>query len=159
MKRFFPGAVLGVFVVIALALPGQAEQKYTNEDLGKFRLEGAYTNADLRGLEPLAVQAEPLSTLPQIDLLTPMLREESIRRAEYDALRWERARLQAQLEYQWERIDASYGPRGGRVPNARNLRARNRGVAYLAGQYSDARPRLEYLERRIADLDWQLANF
>ena len=159
MKRFFSGAVFGAVAVIAISLPGQAQQKFTNDDLGTFQLEGAYTNADLRGLEPLAVQSAPINTLPQIDLLTPMLRNQAVRQAEINALRWERARLQAQLKKEWERIDVAYGPRGGRVPNARNLRARDRGVAQLAGRYSKARSRFEYLERRIADLDWQLASY
>ena len=60
MKRYLVAAIC---LWPALAY---AQQTYTNDDLKRIRLPGAYTNEDLQRLPPLAVQERPAVQVPII---------------------------------------------------------------------------------------------
>lgn len=158
MKRFIIGLSLCALAVVLISNPADAQRKYTNADLAKFRLEGAYTNEDLRGLAPVPVQKAPLYEYPEIDLLTPYFMEQQARQARYESLLEVRNGLQAELDYRTMILDVAYSARGGEVPNPRNLAVRDQILAPNPGTYSRMLPRLEYLTRRISLLDRELAE-
>ena len=95
------------FIVMAICLvPVMAfgQQTYTNEDLAKFQVPGAYNNEDLRRLGPLAVQKEPAVHLPRYEPSRPAGGALQARYGglidTYKALMWE-------IAYEEERIDFS----------------------------------------------------
>jgi hypothetical protein len=84
-----------------------AQQSYSNGDLTRFHVPGAYTNDDLKKLPAVAaprtqpgVAAIPAAfALPETD--TRLLQDA------YDALLARRVRLEAELEFERERIEFS----------------------------------------------------
>ena len=60
MKRSISVIAGTVLLAGAFLTPAAAQSNYTNADLEKYRLPGAYTNEDLVGLESLPDQSEPL---------------------------------------------------------------------------------------------------
>ena len=96
------------------------QQLYTNADLSKIDVPGAYTNQDLRRLPPLAMQKEPAATLPRFVATAPS--DYTIARYEedYRSLRQGRDSLALELNQELKRVDFAY-PR--RRPIPRNPRA------------------------------------
>lgn len=147
MKNAILGAALGACAVVFLTLPATAQRKYTNADLEKYRLEGAYTNEDLERLEPLSFQAAPLFEYPEIDLLPALIAEQRAIEVRGGLLRQERRGYQAELDYHNARLKKSYSAGGG-YPNTFLYR----------GLLSQMAPRLEFLRRRIALITVKLAR-
>lgn len=147
MKNAILGAALGACAVVFLTLPAAAQRKYTNADLEKYRLAGAYTNEDLKRLEPLSYQAAPLFEYPEIDLLSASIAEQRAIEVRGDVLRQERRGYQAELDYHNGRLKIAYSAGGG-YPN----RFLNRGLL------SQIEPRLEILRRRIALITAELGR-
>jgi hypothetical protein len=158
MKKLVIGLSLCALVIVFVTAPADAQRKYTNADLEKFRLEGAYTNEDLRGLTSYPVQERPLYEYPEVDLVTPYIRAQQALEARAASLRSERDRLQAELDYRAGILETAYSARGGEVPNFRNLAVRDQYLAPYPGTYSQMVPRLEYLLRRISLVNRQLAE-
>lgn len=122
------------------------QQQYTNADLSKIDVPGAYTNEDLRRLPPLAIQKAPAATTPSFVAPEPSQfmvdRYESI----YDSLREARESLSFELDLEQKRVDFSESAFAGDTRSDEpRLGYRNR-VAPLV---------LE-LEKRIAILDHEI---
>lgn len=131
MKRI---AVLMICLAPALAF---GQQSYTNEDLAKFQVPGAYTNEDLKRLAPLPVQKAPAVELPEYVPSRPLGDAYQMR---YDGLAGIYASLQAEIEYEYERIEFSESAFAG---DTRDVEVRNGNRAWLA-------PLIEELRRRAA---------
>ena len=95
------------FVVLAWCLwpvLAFAQDSYTNADLSKFHVPGAYTNEDLRRLSPLAVQKVPAALLPPF--IAPRGAGAGYQ-AIYDSLARTRDNLAAELAYEKNLVDYS----------------------------------------------------
>jgi hypothetical protein len=105
-----------VIVVLLCLAPVLAfgQQTYTNEDLAKFQVPGAYTNEDLRRLTPLAQQKEPAFHLPAFQ--PAPTRSQSLQ-ARYDGLTYDM--LQAQIVAEHERVDFSESAFAGNTLDAK----------------------------------------
>ena len=122
------------------------QQVYTNADLTKLDVPGAYTNDDLRRLPPLVVQREPAAQLPPVVIPAPspyMIERYS---SSYENLRQGRDSLAFELDLELKRVEFSESP--------------------FAGDTRSFEPRLGYrlkvadlvpeLEKRIAILNFQM---
>ena len=78
-----------------------AQKTYTNADLVAIDVPGAYTNEDLRKLPPLAVQERAAAPTPHITI-PPV--DRFFYQAAFDDLRRVRRSLQAELDYEKNRI-------------------------------------------------------
>ncbi len=137
-----------VSVVLAgLVWPALAfgQQLYTNADLSKIDVPGAYTNEDLRRLPPLAVQKEPATKLPSF--LAPAPSEYTIARYEddYRSLTQGRDSLAFELDLELKRVDFSESAFAG---DTRSFEPR-------LGYRTRVAPLIMELEKRIAILDHQ----
>ena len=132
-------------VLAGLVWPALAfgQQSYTNADLTKFDVPGAYTNQDLRRLPPLAVQKEPASKLPWF---APPAAEISPYQESYDGMRYTRDSLAAELDLELKRVDFS---RSGFAGDTRSFEPRLGYGAHVASLILE-------LEKRIALLDRQM---
>jgi len=134
------------FLVLTVCLwPGVllAQQSYSNADLVHFQVPGAYTNADLRLLEPLAFQKEPAARLP---LVLPPQVDSVPFQAHYDGLARTLAYLSAELELELERVAFSESAFAG---DAQSLAPR-------AGYRARVRPLIQELNKRITLLDREI---
>lgn len=130
------------FAALCAATGALAEEKYTNADLDRIYVPGAYTNEDLKALPPLEVQEAPAMTLvaPRVDtterdrLLARMQKLE----AQRDAL----ARELAYVEEQVRRSESA----GGNSP----------GSSYFAGYRGKSRGLREALRKEIALLGHEI---
>ena len=95
MKRII---VLAVCLAPVLAYGGEV---YTNADLERFQVPGAYTNADLDRIGSFPVQGKPAARLPAF---VPSPTPGDFYQAEYNSLRRTRAALMAEIAYEEERI-------------------------------------------------------
>ncbi len=133
-----------VSVVLAgLVWPALAfgQQLYTNADLAKFDVPGAYTYEDLKRLPPLAIQKAPAATLPAYIPAAPA--EISPYQKSYNDMRSTRDSFACELDLERQRVDFS--------------------ESAFAGDTRSFAPRLGYrirvaslvleLEKRIALLD------
>ena len=102
MKRY---VLLAVCLWPALAY---GQQTYTNADLVKLDVPGAYTNEDLKKLSPLALQGTPAARTPLVEP-RPVSGEEY--QAVYDGLRRTRAALVAERDDEIGRVDFSESAR------------------------------------------------
>lgn len=105
-----------------------AQRTYTNADLVEIDVPGAYTNEDLRKLAPLAVQERAAMPTPRIAI--PMV-DSSGYQAAFDDLRRVRRALQAELDYEMNRIAFSESAFAGRTQSAAprlGYRAKVRGL-------------------------------
>jgi hypothetical protein len=136
-------AVALILAVVAIA-PAMAQKVYTNKDLDKVQVPGAYTNKDLKFLEPIPTQKAPLSEPAPMDLmaLAEVTPEPDVRRA---VLTDVRDRLQAELDYELARIEEAYSPAGGGFTGSLRV-----------GLKSKLEDRLEYLRREIHLRDEQI---
>ena len=86
-----------IIVVVAICLApvlAFGQQTYTNEDLAKFQIPGAYTNEDLKRLAPLAQQKEPAFRLPEYQ---PAPTRSASLQARYDGIRETYVMLEAEI--------------------------------------------------------------
>ena len=130
-------------VVCLWPVLASAGPTYTNADLERLRVPGAYTNEDLRRLPPLAVQSEPASRLPRI---TPPKVDHAGYQAVFNAARRARAALLAELDYEMERVDFSESAFAGDT----------RSFAPRLGYRARARTLIQELTKRIALLDLEI---
>jgi len=138
MKKWI-GIVLCLFPFVALA-----EQTYTNEDLKRFSVPGAYTNEDLKKLPRLpAVKAVPAAPAP-IEMATRAPEPLQIR---LDLLSEQRLIIQTELDYREEMVRKAAsafdkGPDGYPWP----------------GYLSKNKSSIQYLKLQLAILDARIDN-
>ena len=137
MKRL---VVLGACLWPAIAF---AQQTYTNADLVKFNVPGAYTNDDLRQLSPLAIQKTPAAVLPLFSI-PPVFSGPF--QSSYDMLRGTRTALQTERDFELARVAESESPSGGD----------SQGFTPRLGYATKVRPLIMELEKRIALIDHQI---
>ena len=134
--------LVGVIVCL-VPLTAYAQQTYTNEDLRKFSVPGAYTNQDLKKMPPLPVfgKAGPAAPAPveAVDSRPYQMR--------LDLLQEQRLIVQAQLDWTNQEIERAYsfygkGPDGYPWP----------------GYLSKTRGFVQYLEMQLAVVDSRMAN-
>jgi len=134
--------VLAVCLVPAAAF---AQQTYTNADLAKFQVPGAYTNQDLKRLPPLAVQKAPAAQLPRIE---PAPVPTAEYQQYYDGIKADRDALAAELDYEKGLVDFSESAFAG------DTRSFNVRLGYRA----QARPLIIELQKRVDLLDKRLED-
>ncbi len=133
MRRF-------VLLALAFAVTGAwAQERYTNADLDRIYVPGAFTNEDLKALPRIETQAKPAQPLvaPRIDTSERDLLWQHVR-----ALEQRRTMLTRELTYEEELVREAEGP-GGNSPDR---------APYL-GYRSKSRSRRHYLRKQIALLD------
>mgnify|MGYP003579285957 CR=1 FL=1 len=136
--------VLAGFLWPAVAF---GQQLYTNADLAKFDVPGAYTNEDLRRLPPLAVQREAAVNLPPYQ---PVVSQAQLRaQRAYDDLGSIRDSLALELDLELSRVDFSRSPYAGNPNSLFEPR-----LGYGAKVYT----LILELEKRIAILDAEMEN-
>lgn len=137
MKRV---VVLMVCLAPAMAF---AQESYTNADLAKFQVPGAYTNQDLKRLPPLPVQKAPAAKLPAYE---PAPAPSASLQAWYDSLKIERDALAAELEYEKGRVEFSESAFAG---DSQSFDVR-------LGYRCEATPLIRELTKRVTLLDMQM---
>jgi len=108
-----------IIVVVAICLApvlAFGQQTYTNEDLAKFQVAGAYTNEDLSRLAPLAQQKEPAVRLPEYQ---PAPTHSASLQARYDGLQETLAMLEAEIAMKHELVDYSESAFAGNTLDAK----------------------------------------
>src|SRR5262245_25403002 len=136
--------VLAGFLWPAVAF---GQQLYTNADLAKFDVPGAYTNEDLRRLPPLVVQKESAVNLPRY---SPVVSDQQIRaQRTYDDLRSYRDAFTYELDLELSRVDFSRSPFAGNPNSLFEPR-----LGYGAKVYT----LILEIEKRIAILDGQMED-
>ena len=120
-----------------------AQQTYTNADLVKLEVPGAYTNDDLRRLPPLAVQKSPAAATPLLEVPPAPT---ALYQAEYDGLERSRSALAAERDFERARADFSESALAGD----------DRAFAPRLGYRSRVASLMLELEKRIAILDHQM---
>lgn len=134
------------YLLLAACLwPGLAygQQTYTNADLVKLEVPGAYTNEDLRRLPPSPVQRAPIAApsavaLPQAPSADYQVICDNMRRA--------RAALVDERDYEVGRVERSESALAG---DSRSFEPR-------LGYRTRVAPFIQELEKRIALLDRQI---
>jgi hypothetical protein len=146
MKRTGIRILAVVFVLAAVAVaPAMAQKVYTNRDLGDVQIPGAYTNKDVKFLEPIPTQKAPMVEPAPVACCAPSVDKGpkvDVRRAVATDVR---DRLQAELDYELARIEKAYSPAGGGFTGSLRV-----------GLKSKLEDRLEYLRREIALRDQEL---
>lgn len=132
-------------VLVACLMPAAAfaQQTYTNADLAKFQVPGAYTNQDLKRLPPLPVQKAPAAQLPRIEP-TPVPTAEY--QQYYDGIKADRDALAAEIDYEKGLVDFSESAFAG---DTRSFDVR-------LGYRAQARPLIIELQKRVDLLDKRL---
>ena len=120
-----------------------ADESYTNADLAKFQVPGAYTNQDLKRLPPLPVQKAPAAKLPAYE---PAPVPTASLQAWYDSLKAERDALAAEIDYEKSLVDFSESAFAGDT----------RSYDVRLGYRAQARPLIIELQKRVALLDRQM---
>jgi len=135
----------GIVVLAACMLPAAAfaQQTYTNADLAKFQVPGAYTNQDLKRLAPLPMQKAPAAQLPAYE---PLQVPAAAFQAHFDSVRDERDLLAAEIEHEKERVEFSESAFAG---DTRSYEVR-------LGYRAPATVWIRDLTRRVALLDARL---
>ena len=108
-----------IIVVVAICLApvlAFGQQTFTNEDLAKFQVPGAYTNEDLKRLAPLAQQKEPAVRLPAYQ---PAPTRSASLQARYDGLQETYVILQAEIALKHELVDYSESAFAGNTLDAK----------------------------------------
>ena len=134
------------FVVLAACfLPAVAfaQQTYTNADLAKIDVPGAYTNQDLKRLSPLPMQKAPAAQLPPY--VAPAVPTSAFQ-AQYDNVRSERDLLLAEIELEKARVEFSESAYAGDT----------RSYDVRLGYRAPAAVWIRDLERRVAIYDAEL---
>lgn len=142
MKSF---AVLAVCLVPAAAYAQTTS--YTNADLAKFEVPGAYTNEDLRKLPAVPIMkapaGRPQASAPQPE---PEPAASGAMQAWVDSIRAERSRLEAEVAIEKELVEFSESAFAG---DTRSFDVR-------LGYRAQARPLIIELMKRIAILDREM---
>ena len=134
--------LIGVLVCL-VPLAAYAQQTYTNEDLRKFSVPGAYTNQDLKKMPPVQVMGRAVPTAPvpfeEVDSRPFQMR--------LDLLNEQRLIIQSQLDWTNQQIEKAYsffdkGPNYYPLPG---YRSKTVGV-------------LQYFEMQLAVVDARIAN-
>ena len=129
---------LGVILCL-VPLSAFAQQKYTNEDLKRFSVPGAYTNQDLKKLPPVPVVGKatpvpPVAVAPETGPDPLQIR--------YDLLMEQKRIYQAELDWRQSQIDKAY-----------SFADQSTDGYPWPGYRSKSRPAMHYLEMQIAVLD------
>jgi hypothetical protein len=143
MKR---SVLLAVCLWPALAY---GQQTYTNADLGKFSVPGAYTNEDLRQLPPLAVQRTPAAPTPFFSI-EPV--SSAPFQAAFDNMKRTRAALVEERDFEVARVEFSESAFAGDSMNY----GYGRPFAPRLGYATKVASFIGELDRRIALLDRQM---
>ncbi len=122
-----------------------AQQTYTNADLVKLEVPGAYSNDDLRRLPPLAVQKSPAAATPILEVPPAPT---ALYQAEYDGLARSRSALAAERDFERARVDFSESALAGD----------DRAFAPRLGYRSRVASLMLELEKRIALLDHRIED-
>ena len=133
--------IVGVIVCL-VPLTAYAQQTYTNEDLRKFSVPGAYTNQDLKKMPPVSTfgKAGPAAApVEAVDSQPYQMR--------LNLLQEQRVIVQAQLDWTNQEIEKAYsfydkGPDGYPWP----------------GYKSKTRGFVQYLEMQLAVVDARIAS-
>ncbi len=138
-----------VFLALALVATGAwAEERYSNADLDRIYVPGAYTNEDLRTLPPIAMQEAPAMPLATTIIDTS---ERDFLFAQLEVLEMGRKALARSLAYEEARLWKAYGP-GGNAPNdypVPGFRSRNRLLR------DSLRKRIALLDKEIEEARWK----
>ncbi len=121
------------------------QQTYTNADLARFQVPGAFTNEDLKRLEPLAVQKQAAVLIPPY---VPKPAPVEYYQAVYRGLVANRRALQAELAYEIAAVDFS--------ESAFAHPGDTRSFTPRLGYRVQAKPLIQELTKRIALLDAQI---
>lgn len=121
-----------------------AQEKYTNADLDRIYVPGAYTNEDLKALPPIEVQEAPAQQLaaPVVDTT-----ERDLLLGRVRMLEERRAALARELAYEERIVSDVEGP-GGNAPDR----------SFYAGYRSKSRRLREALRKEIALVDQEIAD-
>ena len=141
MKRSI--IVLAACLVPAAAF-AQESRTYTNADLAKIQVPGAYTNEDLKRLPPLAVQRAPRVAAPAVEP-APAPPTEAFQ-AYYNGVRVDRDMLAAELAYEIGLVEFSESAFAG---DSRSFDVR-------LGYRAQAVDLIRELTKRVALLDARL---
>ncbi len=136
-----------IIVLAACLVPAAAfaQDSYTNADLAKFQVPGAYTNQDLKRLSPMPMQSARAGTLPTYEAPAPPT---TAYQSYYDNLHGERDGLQAEIDLEKGLVDFSESALAG---DTRSFDVR-------LGYRAQAAPLIRELAKRVALLDGQLAR-
>lgn len=139
-------AILAVAAAL-LATGAMAQEKYTDADLDRIYVPGAYTNEDLKALPPIEIQ--PLPALP---LVAPVVdtRERDLLFERIRSLEERRASLARELEYE-EAIVRRTESAGGNPPEAAfhtGYRVKSRGLREAL------RKEIVLIEQEIEQVRW-----
>jgi hypothetical protein len=137
-----------VLVLAACLVPAAAfaQDSYTNADLAKFQVPGAYTNQDLKRLSPLPMQGKPTAAAaPIIEAPAPPT---AAYQSYYDNLRGERDSLQDEIDIEKGLVDFSESAYAGDT----------RSYDVRLGYRAQAAPIIRELNKRVALLDAQLSR-
>lgn len=135
------------FAALCAATGALAEEKYTNADLDRIYVPGAYTNEDLKALPPLEVQEAPALPLvgPRVDTA-----ERDRLLARIRMLEARRDAMARELAYEEERVRRSESA-GGNSPDS-SLFAGYRGKS--RGLREALRKEIALLGHEIDDTRW-----
>jgi hypothetical protein len=134
-------------VVLAVCLApaaAYAQDSYTNADLAKFQVPGAYTNEDLKRLPSLPVAKATPTTRPS--QVAPEPAPSGAMQAWVDSINAERSRLEAEVAVEKELVEFSESAFAG---DTRSFDVR-------LGYRAQARPLIIELNKRIAILDREM---
>jgi hypothetical protein len=138
---------LVVAAALFAATGGVAQEKYTNADLDRIYVQGAYTNEDLKALPRL--EAEPAPALPpwapEIDTHERDLMWERVR-----GLEERRLAAARELEYEESIVRKVEGPGGNSPDSEYYLGYRSKSRGYRAA----LRREIALLDREIEDARW-----
>jgi hypothetical protein len=134
-------------VLAACLLPAAAfaQQTYSNADLAKFQVPGAYTNQDLKRLPPLPVQKAPAAPLPRVEQAPVPTAEYQ---QYYDGIKADRDALAAELQYEKDRVDFSESPFAG---DSRSYDVRLGYRAQATWLIRELQKRVDLLDKRLED--------
>ncbi|MEE9218451.1 MAG: hypothetical protein V3U98_05235 [Acidobacteriota bacterium] len=138
-----------LFLALALVATGAwAEERYTNADLDRIYVPGAYTNEDLKALPPIAMQEAPAMPLATTIIDTS---ERDFLFAQLEALEARRSAFARSLAYEKARLWTAYGP-GGNDPNDYPVPGfRSRSRLFRAS----LRKQIAMLDKEIEDARWR----
>jgi hypothetical protein len=139
------------FVVLAVCLApaaafAQDSKTYTNADLAKFQVPGAYTNEDLKRLPAVPVLRGAAAAKPSPSAAEPEPAAAGAMQSWYDSIRSERSRLESEVAVEKELVDYSESAFAG---DTRSFDVR-------LGYRAQARPLIIELMKRIAILDREM---
>jgi hypothetical protein len=131
-----------VLATALLATAALAEERYTNADLDRIYVPGAFTNEDLKALPSIETQEAPAQPLVGARIDTA---ERDLLFADIRSLEEQREAAASELAYEEEIVRRAYGP-GGNAPDR----------AFFAGYRSKSRGLREALRKEMALLDQQV---